>query len=135
MLDWRTGEACLIDYTESLGNIYESRSQTYCPKGKTYRDAQLGEHIHSVAVEHVSEHKVVCGSEPVGEKCGEGAVATIWWRHGRLTGCSLLLRPLPMARGTRRACHGSNVHQVDESETPRTTKNPLPGAPNVEVVL
>jgi hypothetical protein len=83
MLDWRTGEACLIDYTESLGNIYESRSQTHCPKGKTYRDAQLGEHIHSVAVEHVSENKVVCGSQPIGEKCGEGAVATTWWRHGR----------------------------------------------------
>jgi hypothetical protein len=35
-------------------------------------DAQLGELVHSVAVEHTSEHEVVCGSKPVGEKHGEG---------------------------------------------------------------
>jgi hypothetical protein len=33
---------------------------------KTYRDAQLGELIHSIAVEHASEYEVVCGSKPVG---------------------------------------------------------------------
>jgi hypothetical protein len=54
ILDWRTLEACPIDCTESLGNIYGSVSQTCRSKGKTYRDAQLGEHIHSVAVEYMS---------------------------------------------------------------------------------
>jgi hypothetical protein len=45
---------------------------------KTYRDAQLGELVHSIAVEHVSEYEVVCGSKPVGEKCEEGETATEW---------------------------------------------------------
>jgi hypothetical protein len=52
-----------------------------------------------------------------------------------ITGCILLLRPLPMARGMRGACHGSNVHHVDEAGKPRMMKSPLPGTPNVEVVL
>jgi hypothetical protein len=53
---------------EALGNIYGNRSQTCRPKGKTYRDAQLGELIHSVAVEHTPEHEVICGSKPAGKK-------------------------------------------------------------------
>jgi hypothetical protein len=71
MLDRRTGETHPIDCTKSLGNIYGNGSQTGCPKGKTYRDAQLGELVHSVAVEHALEHEVVCGSKPAGEKGGE----------------------------------------------------------------
>jgi hypothetical protein len=47
MLDQRTWEAHPIDYTKSLGNIYGNGSQTCCPKGQTYRDAQLGELAHS----------------------------------------------------------------------------------------
>jgi hypothetical protein len=86
MLDQRTYEACLIDCIESLGNIYGSRSQICRPKGKTYRDAQLGEHIHSVAVEYALEHEVVCRSEPAEEKRGESAVATTWWCHSRHNG-------------------------------------------------
>jgi hypothetical protein len=118
-----------------LGNIYESGSQTYCLKGKTYRDVQLGEHIHSIVVEHTPEHEVIYGSEPTGRSVEKvrwpppgGATATVM-------GCSLLLRPLPMMRGTRGACHGSNVQNVDEAGTSRTTKNLLPGELNVEVVL
>jgi hypothetical protein len=67
-----------IDCKESLGNIYKNESQTCRPKGKTYRDAQLGELVHSIAVEHAQEHKVICGSEPTGEKCGEDETAAEW---------------------------------------------------------
>jgi hypothetical protein len=49
--------------------------ETYHPKGKTYRDAQLGELVHSIAVEHASEHEVICRSELAGEKSGEGETA------------------------------------------------------------
>jgi hypothetical protein len=75
MLVRRTWEACPIDCTEGLGNIYGNRFQICRPKGKTYRYAQLGEFVHSVAVEHVLEHEVTCGSEPAGEKRGEGETA------------------------------------------------------------
>jgi hypothetical protein len=34
------------------------------PKGKTYRDAQLGELVHSTVVEQLPEHELACGSEP-----------------------------------------------------------------------
>jgi hypothetical protein len=44
-------------------------------KDKTYIDAQLGELVHSITVEHVSEHEVVYGSEPTGEKREEGKTA------------------------------------------------------------
>jgi hypothetical protein len=54
---------------EGLDNIYRNISQTCHPKGKTDRDAQLEELVHSVTVEHVPEYEVICGSEPIGEKC------------------------------------------------------------------
>jgi hypothetical protein len=57
---------------ETLGNIYGNRSQECHPKGKTYRDTQLGELVHSIAVERVLEHGVTYRGEPVGEKRGEG---------------------------------------------------------------
>jgi hypothetical protein len=41
MLDHRTWEGCLIDCAEYLGSIYGNGSQTYRPKDKTYRYAQL----------------------------------------------------------------------------------------------
>jgi hypothetical protein len=41
--------------------------------GKTYRDAQLGELVHSVAVKQLPEHALACGSEPAWER-GEGEV-------------------------------------------------------------
>jgi hypothetical protein len=72
MLDRRMWEACPIDCTEGLGNIYGNKSQTCHPKGKTYRYAQLGELVRFVAVEHALEHEVICGSKPAGEKHGEG---------------------------------------------------------------
>jgi hypothetical protein len=72
MLDQRTGETCQIDCTKLLGNIYGNRSETCRPKGKTYRDAQLGELVYSVAVEHAPEHKVIYGSKSAGEKRREG---------------------------------------------------------------
>jgi hypothetical protein len=75
MLDRRTWEACPIDCTKGLDNIYGNGSQTYRPKGKTYRYAQLGELVRSVAVEHASDYKVICESKPAGEKHGEGEIA------------------------------------------------------------
>jgi hypothetical protein len=58
-----------------LGKIYRNRSQIYCSKGKSYRDAQLGELVHSITVEHVSKHEVVCGSKLAWEKHREGVTA------------------------------------------------------------
>jgi hypothetical protein len=65
MLNQRIWEACPIDCTEVLCNIYENGSQICHSKGKTYRDAQLRELVHSIAVEHVPEHEVIWYSEPV----------------------------------------------------------------------
>jgi hypothetical protein len=75
MLNRRTWEACPIDRTEALGNIYKNGSQTCRLKGKTYRDAQLRELVHYITVEHAPEHEVVCRSEPTGEKSGEDETA------------------------------------------------------------
>jgi hypothetical protein len=86
MLDRRTGETCLIDYTESLGNIYGNGFQTCIPKGKTYRYALLEELVHSFLVEQAPEHEVVYGSKPTGEKCGEGDSAAEW-QPPRASGC------------------------------------------------
>jgi hypothetical protein len=61
---------------EILGNIYGSISQPYHPKGKTYRDAQIGELVHSVMIEHALEYGVAYRGEPVGEKRGEGEIST-----------------------------------------------------------
>jgi hypothetical protein len=59
----------------NLGNIYRNGFQTCHPKGKTYRDAQLGELIHSIAVEQLSEHELICGSEPAWEHEDGEAIA------------------------------------------------------------
>jgi hypothetical protein len=56
MLDQRTRETHLIDCTETLGNIYGNRCQACRSKGKTYIDAQLGELVHSITIEHALEH-------------------------------------------------------------------------------
>jgi hypothetical protein len=56
---------------ENLGEDMRERIQTRHLKGKTYRDAQLEELIHSVAVEQLLEHELACESEPVRER-GEG---------------------------------------------------------------
>jgi hypothetical protein len=44
------------------------------PEGKTYRDAQLGELVHSVMVEQLPEHELICGSEPALEHKEDEAV-------------------------------------------------------------
>jgi hypothetical protein len=56
---------------ENLAQHIQEWIQTCHLKGKTYKDAQLGELIHSVAVEQLSEHELACGSEPTWER-GEG---------------------------------------------------------------
>jgi hypothetical protein len=35
----------------------------------------MGELVHSITVEHTPVHEVICGSEPTGEKRGEGETA------------------------------------------------------------
>jgi hypothetical protein len=52
---------------KTLGNIYGNGSQACRLKGKTYRDAQLGELVHSVMVELAPEHEVIYWREPTGE--------------------------------------------------------------------
>jgi hypothetical protein len=47
---------------------YTETDADMSPKGKTYRDAQLGELVHSVVVEQLSEHELACGSEPAWER-------------------------------------------------------------------
>jgi hypothetical protein len=60
----------------NLGQHIRKQIQTCHPKGKTYKDAQLGELVHSVMVEQLPEHQLAYGSEPTWER-GEGeAVAT-----------------------------------------------------------
>jgi hypothetical protein len=71
---------------EALSNIYGNRSQTCCPKGKPYRDAQAGELVHSITIEHAPEHEVVYMSKPIGEKHREGETATEW-QPPRASGC------------------------------------------------
>jgi hypothetical protein len=61
MLDRRIWKTSPIDGKECLGNIYGNGSQTCHPKDKTYRYAQLGEFVHSIAVEHALKHEVICG--------------------------------------------------------------------------
>jgi hypothetical protein len=86
MLDQRTWEACPIDCTEGLGNIYGNISQIYRPKGKTFKYAHLGELVHSVVVEHTPEYEVICGNKPTGEKHGEGETA-VERQPPRASGC------------------------------------------------
>jgi hypothetical protein len=43
---------------------YTGTDPDMSPEGKTYRDAQLGELVYSVAVEQLPEHELACGSEP-----------------------------------------------------------------------
>jgi hypothetical protein len=50
-------------------------------------------------------------------------------------GSDLPLSLLLSARGVRGGSYGVYVHHVGEARTARTTKAPLPGAPNVLVVL
>jgi hypothetical protein len=61
---------------ETLGKIYGNGYRACHPKGKTYRDAQLDELVHSIVVKHAPEQGIVCGREPAGEKCREGETAT-----------------------------------------------------------
>jgi hypothetical protein len=59
--------------------------QTCHPKGKTYRDVQLGEFVHSVVAEQLPEHELVCGSEAAWDR-GEGEAVTEQQPH-RASGC------------------------------------------------
>jgi hypothetical protein len=56
---------------ENLGQHIWERIQTCHPKGKTYRDTQLGEFVDSVAIEQLLEHELAYGNELAWEH-GEG---------------------------------------------------------------
>jgi hypothetical protein len=59
----------------ALDNIYGYGSQSCRPKGKTYKDAQLRELVHSVAVQQLPKHELICRSEPAWEHEEGEAVA------------------------------------------------------------
>jgi hypothetical protein len=90
-------------------------------KGKTYRDAQLGELIHSVAVEQLPEHELACEREPAGER-GEGEVVA---------------EQQPPRASDYEAVMSSRGRRLEVVEVLLSERHqaPLPGAPNVEVVL
>jgi hypothetical protein len=60
---------------DNIGQHIRERIQTCHPNGKTYRDAQLGEFVHSITVEQLPEHEFACGSEPAWER-REGEAVT-----------------------------------------------------------
>jgi hypothetical protein len=90
-------------------------------KGKNYRDAQLGELVHSVAVEQLLEHELICGSEPTWEREEGEAIAE--QQPPRASACE--------------AAPSSWGRQLGVVEAPLLEKHqvPLPDVPNVEVVL
>jgi hypothetical protein len=88
MLNRRTWEAYPIDCMKAMGNIYGNGSQTCHLKGKTYRDAQMEEIVHSVVVEQTPKHEVIYGSEPVREKCAEDETAAER-QSPRASGCEV----------------------------------------------
>jgi hypothetical protein len=68
--------------------------------------------------------------------CRGCRVATSTSGSSRLgAGCDLSLSLLHLARWVRGIRYGVYVHHVGEAGTPRTIKAPLPGTPNVEMVL
>jgi hypothetical protein len=105
----------------NFGQHIRERIQTCHPKGKTYRDAQLGELVHSVMVEQLPEHELTSGSEPAWER-GEGEVVAEQ-QPPRASGCEATTS----SRGRRLG--------VVEALLPEKHQAPLPGAPNVKVVL
>jgi hypothetical protein len=124
MLDRRTWESCSIDCTKGLGNIYGNGSQTCCPKGKTYRYAQLEELVQSVMIEHASEHEVICSSKPTEEKHREGETTAEqqpprassyeaatsswgWWLGVVKTWTRRARAPLPSASNIKVVCNTS----------------------------
>jgi hypothetical protein len=73
----------------NLGLHIWEQIQICHPKGKTYRDAQLGELVHSVAVEQLLERGLACGSEPAWKRREGEAVAE--QQPPRATGCEAVM--------------------------------------------
>jgi hypothetical protein len=81
----------------------------------------LGELVHSVMVEQLPEHELACGSEPA-------------WEHRE--GEAVAERQPPRASGSEATTSsGGRQHGVAEASLSEKHQAPLPGAPNVEVVL
>jgi hypothetical protein len=106
---------------ENLGQYIRERIQICHPKGKTYRDTQLGELVHFITVEQLPEHKHACGSEPAWER-GEGE-AVAEQQPPRASGCEAAMSSWGRRPG------------VVEALLPEKHQAPLPGASNVEAVL
>jgi hypothetical protein len=105
---------------ETLGNIYGDGSRHVTRRVKL-TDTQLRERVHSATVEQLPEHELACGSEPAWEH-GEGE-AVAEQQPPRASGCEATMS----SRGQRL--------EVVEASLPEKHQAPLPGAPNVEVVL
>jgi hypothetical protein len=105
----------------NLGQYIREQMQICHQKGKTYRDAQLGELVHSVAVEQLSEHELACGSEPVWER-GEDEIVAEQQPHR-----ALACEATTSSRGRRL--------RVVEALLSEKHQAPLSSTPNVEVVL
>jgi hypothetical protein len=105
----------------NLGQHIREQIYTCHPDGKTYRDAQLGEFVHSVAVEQLPEHELVCGSEPAWERGEDEPV--IEQQPPRVSGCEAAM-----------SSWGRRLGVVEPSLSEKH-QTPLPGAQNVEVVL
>jgi hypothetical protein len=86
MVDQRTWEACLIDCTDIWTTYTRTDPKYVTSKDKTYRYTQLGELVWSIVVEHAPEHKVICGSKPIGEKHEESETA-VEQQPRRASGC------------------------------------------------
>jgi hypothetical protein len=61
----------------------------------------MGKLIHSVTVEHASEHEVVCGSEPAGEKRGKDETVAEQ-QSSRASGCEAAEMTTWSSRNTAR---------------------------------
>jgi hypothetical protein len=85
------------------------------------KDAQLGEFVHSVAVEQLPEHELVYGSEPARER-GEGEAVA---------------EQLPPRASGYEATTSSRGRRLRVVEVLLLEKHqaPLPDAPNVKVIL
>jgi hypothetical protein len=105
----------------NLGQHIRECIQTCHPKGKTYRDAQLVELVHSVMVEQLPEYELACGSEPAWE-CREGE-AVAEQQPPRASDCEATTS----SRGRRL--------RVVEALLLEKHQARLPDAPNVKLVL
>jgi hypothetical protein len=119
MLDRRTGETHPIDCMEYLSNIYGNRSQICCSKSKTYRDAQLESLFIPSRLSTRQSTKPSVGVNPQGRSTEK---------------VKLLLNDSHLEPQAMKPQHHYGVTTWSSGNPNAKSKNPLPRAPNVEVV-